>query len=139
MPANEVFVDTTALLAIVNRADYLHSAASKVHRQLSATGTPLVTTEWVLAEFLGGASRPPLRANAANIVTALRSSSRMTVIEATHVDWQRAFAFFVQHADKAWSFIDSSSMLVCRDRGIRQVFTYDHHFRQFGLEVLLRR
>jgi predicted nucleic acid-binding protein len=138
MPTDEVFIDATALLAIVNRADALHSSAVALHRKFSASKTPLVTSDWVLAEFLGGASRPPLRASAMGMVAALKSSSRMTVIEATRADWERAFTFFCDHHDKSWSLIDCTSMLICRDRGIQRVFTYDHHFRQFGLSALLR-
>ena len=139
MPANEVFVDTTAFMALTNRADNLHLGAMALHREFAATNTPLVTGNWVLAEFLSAASRPPFRFNAIRIVATLKSLLRMTSVDATHRDWDRAFEFFERHSDKAWSFVDCSSMLICQDRGIRRVFTYDHHFRQFGLEVLLRR
>jgi len=138
MPANEVFIDTTALMAIVNRADVLHPSAVALNRQFAASNTPLVTSDWVLAEFLCGASRPSVRSNASNIVSALRSSSRTIIVEATRADWERAFTFFCDHHDKSWSLIDCTSMLICGDRGIQRVFTYDHHFRQFGLSVLLR-
>jgi len=138
MPANEVFVDTTALMALTNRADGLHLRAIALHREFAIANTPLVTSDWVLAEFLSAASRPPFRTNAIRIISTLKSLLRMTSVEATHNDWNRALEFFERHSDKTWSFVDCSSMLICQDRDIRRVFTYDHHFRQFGLEVLLR-
>jgi len=138
MPINEVFVDTSALLAVVSRADALHRTAVLLNKELSAARTPLITSDWVLAEFLSGASRSPLRAGATQMVAALRSSSRITVVEATRKEWERVFAFYAAHSDKDWSFVDCSSMLICQDRGIRRVFTHDRHFLQFGLEVLLK-
>jgi predicted nucleic acid-binding protein len=138
MPAHEVFVDTTALMALTSRSDSLHGRAVTLQREFAKKKIPLLTSDWVLAEFLSAASRPPVRAAAIRIVSALTSGAQITVVEATHGDWSRAFEFFERHTDKAWSFVDCSSMLICQDRGIRRVFTYDRHFAQFGLEVLLR-
>ena len=139
MPDNEVFADTSALMAIINRADALHPSAVALHHEFRTMRTPLVTSDWVLAEFLCVAARAPFRATATKAVALLKSSSRATIIEATRRDWDRAFDFFGQYHDKEWSLVDCTSMLICQDRNIRRVFTYDHHFRQFGLEVLLRR
>ena len=138
MPVNEVFLDTWALLAIVNRADAFHQTALELNKKLSVGRTLLVTSDWVLTEFLSSASRPPVRTGATEFVSALRSSTRITVIEATRNDWERVFAFFASHSDKAWSFVDCSSMLLCRDRNIRGVFTAHRHFEQFGLEILVK-
>jgi len=139
MPDNEVFIDSSAMLAMISRTDALHPSATALNQQFLAAGTPLVTSDWVLAEFLCVAARPMLRSGATKTVALLKSSPRATIVEATRGEWERAFDFFERHSDKAWSFVDCSSMLICQDRGIRRVFTYDHYFRQFGLEVLLRR
>lgn len=139
MPADQVFVDTTAFMALTNRADHLHPRAVALHREFRTTSTLLVTSDWLLAEFLSAASRPPFRSSAIRMVATLKSLPRMTTVDATHRDWDRAFEFFGRHSDKSWSLVDCLSMLICQDRGIRRVFTYDRHFGQFGLEVLLRR
>lgn len=139
MPDNEVFIDSSAMLAMISRTDVLHPTATALNRQFLAAGTPLVTSDWVLAEFLCVAARPMLRTGATKTIALLKSTPRATIVEATRSEWERAFDFFERYSDKAWSFVDCSSMLICQDRGIRRVFTYDHHFRQFGLEALLRR
>lgn len=139
MANDDVFIDTSALTAIINEADALHPAAVELHNQFRAMQTRLISSDWLLAEYLCVASRPHFRARAAGAIRLLKSSPRVTIVEATRSEWERAFDYFERYSDKAWSFVDCSSMLICQDRGIRRVFTYDHHFRQFGLEVLLRR
>ncbi len=51
MPANQVFVDTGAFLALVNRDDALHPAAADIEAELTRANTPLVTTDWVWSSF----------------------------------------------------------------------------------------
>ncbi len=132
-----VLVDTTALLALVNRRDQYHVAARGVSVELAAAGRPLIVSEWVLTEFLGGAARPPLRAAAIETVGRLRGSRRVTIFPATSDGWQRSFELYRTRADKTWSLVDCSSLLLCEHLGIQHVFTHDRHFRQGGLEILL--
>ncbi len=138
MAEGPVFVDTAALIALVNRDDALHGRAVRVQSELAGRATPYVTSDWVLSEFLGGAARRPLREAAIRAVERLRQSRRTTIVPATRVDWDRAFELFTSRADKDWSLVDCTSMLLCQDQAIRRVFTHDHHFSQAGFEVLLR-
>lgn len=62
MPADAVFIDTWAFLALINGDDSGHADAMALSHRLHAERPPLITTEWVLTEVLGGASRPPFRA-----------------------------------------------------------------------------
>lgn len=78
MLSSTVFLDTSALLAILHLRDSLHDRAMAVHRRLTQERTEIVTTEWVPTELLGGAARPPLRAAAITAVERLRASPRAT-------------------------------------------------------------
>lgn len=138
MSPREVFVDTSALMAIVSRNDALYLKASDWYRRLVESKVVLVTSDWVLAEFLGSASRAEVRRSSATLVHRFQASNRTLVLEASREFWMRTFEFYVQHHDKQWSFVDCSSMLICRDRSITRVFTHDRDFEQFGLECLLR-
>jgi predicted nucleic acid-binding protein len=137
LPTNQVFLNTSGLLAMINQSDELYPVAASVNIQLAAAKTPLVTSDWVLMEFLSGSAKSPLRPVGARMAHSLRNSRRTTVIEATRMEWDRAFELFRSYADKSWSLVDCSSMLICRDREISRVFTSDRHFLQFGLEILL--
>lgn len=133
-----VFLDTAGLLALLNENDSLHQVAKRTKLELTRTRTIIVSSDWVLAEFLNFASRPRSRMIAQQAVQRLRESSRMDIQEASREAWDGTFQFYKQHGDKHWSFVDCSSMLICRTRGIKRVFTHDKDFEQFGLECLLR-
>src|SRR5487761_1322859 len=109
MATDAVFVDTWALPALTNRDDARHAEAVALSQRFSAECKPLLTSEWVLAEFLGGAARPPLCALAVESVRRARTSTRMEVIRASHEDWRRGFELYEAHADKAWSLVDCLS------------------------------
>lgn len=138
MPGEPFFIDTVALLALVNADDALHRRTADEYRRLSGDRAPLLTTEWVLAEFLNGAARPPLRGAALSLLAALSASPRASIIPASHESWERALALYTARPDKEWSFVDCASMLACEGRTIRRVLTHDHHFEQAGFEILLR-
>lgn len=136
MPADAIFVDTWALLALINRDDARHAEAVALSRQFASEQRAILTTEWVLTEFLSGAARPPLRALAVESVHRGWRSTRYEVIPLNREDWQRGFEFYESHADKSWSLVDCLSILVCRARNITDVFTGDHHFEQAGLNAI---
>src|SRR5438045_1253435 len=103
MPRAAVFVDTWAFLALVNRDDSWHDQAVEVSRRLHAEARLLVTSEWVLTEFLGGAARSPLRAPAVQSIQQAYRSPRLEIVAATHDDWQRGFELYQARPDKSWS------------------------------------
>jgi predicted nucleic acid-binding protein len=133
-----VFLDSSGLLALLNRRDALHDHALRVRDELVSQQAHLVTTDWVLSEFLGAAARLESRVYAARWIVQLQQSRLTTIVEASRQGWLEAFALYRTRPDKAWSLVDCASMLLCRNRTIRQVFTHDHHFEQAGFRALLR-
>lgn len=136
MAADAVFVDTWAFLALTNRDDARHEEAVALSQRFFSARRPLITSEWVLTEFLGGAARPPLRALAIESVRRLRTSPRMEVILASHDDWKRGFELYEAHTDKSWSLVDCLSIAICLTKNVSDVFTGDHHFEQAGFNAI---
>lgn len=133
-----VFVDTSALLALVDRRDGLHWRAKQVERTLAELDTQLVLSDAVFTEFLGATASPPLRGVALATVDAIVRSPFATVVPASRRGFQAALDLYRARPDKAWSLVDCSSIVICQERGIRRVFTADSHFRQAGFEILIR-
>lgn len=133
----QVFLDTSALIALTVKSDSLHASALEVRRSLSSSNAQIVTSRWVLAEFLNALSGSPARPVAASAVDALEHSERTSIIPADDANWRSALDLFRNRADKQWSLTDCSSIVICRDRDIRHVFSHDRHFTQAGLELLL--
>ncbi|MFN0133801.1 MAG: type II toxin-antitoxin system VapC family toxin [Phycisphaerales bacterium] len=134
---NPVFLDSSGLIAAIRRNDSLHRKARRVLESFADEGVHLITSEWVLCEFLAGAARRPMRAVAIDVVDQLRSSNVAEIVSSGPRAFAAALDLYRRRTDKEWSLVDCSSILICQDRGIRQVFTHDHHFRQAGFETLL--
>ncbi len=132
-----VFLDTVSLVALVRSHDSLHSETMEVMKGLAVERAPLVTSQWVLAEFMGNVADPSARHRGAALARALASSVGTVIIAADAAGYARALDLYEGRPDKGWSFVDCSSMCICEDRNIRRVFTHDKHFAQAGFEVLL--
>lgn len=101
MTGRPVFVGTVALVALCVKSDAWHDWAKKTEAGLSAEHTPLVTADWVMAEFLNSIARDAaLRAAGARIVERLHLSSRVVVVEASCAGWRAAFDLYRSRADK---------------------------------------
>ncbi len=132
-----VFVDTQPLLASLSTYDQHHEISIAYLRGYAESFTPIATSEWVLTEFLSGASKPPFRSAAAKVVDTLIESSLVTIVRANRADWKDGLALYSDRDDKEWSLVDCISILICRRLRIRNVLTHDHHFTQAGFEILI--
>jgi predicted nucleic acid-binding protein len=72
-----VFLATAALLALANRRDNLHKQAKNVRNRITKEGRSVLTTEWVLTEFLNAMQRPPARTLAIQMIEQLHQSKRV--------------------------------------------------------------
>lgn len=135
---NQVFLDTSGLIAVVNTDDQWHAAAETVWRELLAPAARLVTTSLVLIELGDGLSRIQHRQLAIQIYDSLHAAQRVEILQTTSDHEDRAWRLFRQTDDKEWGMTDCVSMIVMRDRDMTRVFSSDHHFEQAGFDVLLK-
>lgn len=133
----QVFVDTSALIALGNTRDAVHSVARQVNHELQRQHVHFVTTVAVVLEFANAFSSVRLRRTAITLIEALRASERWTCVELDDVLFQHAFDRYKQVQDKEWGLVDCLSMVVAQDAGILEIFTTDHHFEQAGFTILL--
>lgn len=132
-----IFVDTHYLIAIINRLDQWHQAAilavSKIGKaKLVITESVLVETLNYFAEF-----RPEAKRYAAETIESFSANSNVEVIEQTSKVFREGMNFYKSRLDKGYSLTDCISMNVCRELGITEILTHDHHFEQEGFTVLL--
>ena len=135
---NQVFVDSSAFLALYARNDEHFHAATGAFVAADAAATALVTSNFVVAETY------------ALILARLRSGRAVAIdflddidgglahVERCTVDDERtASGVLRQHTDKSYSFVDALSFAVMERLGIGQAISYDRHFRKYGKFVLL--
>ncbi len=129
---SEVFVDTSAFLALANRADRHHGAAvaafeAAVGRDDLTSSDHVVVETWYLL-------RAQLGRVAAMAFWDGLDRGIITVVDATAADFQRARKIAHEWADQAFSIVDCTSFALIERLDIRRAFSFDKHFRtvRFG-------
>ena len=122
------------------RTEPLHALALAYMRQWHANGTQVVTTNYILAEFIALLTSP-LRIPRPRQVTAVDTIKTASWVEVVYIDPisdEEAWTLLQERLDKTWSLVDCSSFTVMRHRGIKEALTTDHHFEQAGFVQLLK-
>ena len=76
------------------------------------------------------------RRQAADTVDRPLRATRVRVVAQTHEGFTAALALYRQRLDKGYTLVDCESMNIMRSRGIAEVLSEDHHFRQEGFVPL---
>lgn len=134
---NMLFVDSVYWIAVINPRDQWHQTALATRERRS--DADLVTTENVLIEVLTyfGAYGPDVRRTAARVVRTILDDPEVDVLPHTADTFMDGLALYEARLDKTYSMVDCMSMVIMRDRDIREVLTNDDHFAQEGFTVLL--
>lgn len=125
-----VFIDTSAILALLNPKDLHHEAAKRGFSRIQSDESPLVTTSYVLVEIYALlARRLGLEA-----VEAFRTEMA-PLIEVIWVDQElheRGLDDQLKRRERRLSLVDVVSFLGIRKHGIERVFAFDQHFDAEG-------
>lgn len=135
--SESVFIDTSALIALIDSSDSLHKQAGIAMSQLSKSKSRMVTTEFVLMEVANALSRQPFRKYAIDYLNGLRHIKAISIIPASTELVHKGWLLYCERSDKEWSLTDCISFDVMMTAGITKAFTSDHHFEQAGFTKLI--
>ncbi len=127
-----VFVDTSAVYALLDRSDVGHERALR-GRDL-VLGEELVTHAYVVAETVSLVRRRLGPAAAARLIDEF-----LPALEIVDVDADlraRALTHFRAAVESAVSFVDRTSFECMRDLGIVRAFALDTDFAEAGFELV---
>jgi predicted nucleic acid-binding protein len=128
-----IFVDTSALLALLDRDDKFHARAVATIRSLGADDA-LLTHEYVLVETTSLAQRRLGPQAVRSLVDDLLPLVEIAwVDEPLHAEARQAL---LAAERRTVSLVDWVSFLVMRRHGVRRAFTFDQDFAVEGFEVL---
>jgi len=129
-----VFLDTVGMVAVWERSDQWHQAASGVFQNLLRSGVLFATTPYVLLECGNASARRPCRTD----VTLLRSNLMATggLLVPTDLEEDEAWTAYERGEAGQAGIVDHVSFVVMRRLGLTQAFTNDGHFRAAGFETL---
>lgn len=127
-----VFLDTSAIYALLNEGDLQHVRARRRLQLLFVDGTSLLTSNYVVVEACALLQRRiGLKA-----VRALREDilPRVTVAWVTERQHDLAFATLLASDRRHLSLVDCASFQVMRDNRLQSAFAFDTHFTEEGFD-----
>ena len=127
-----VFVDTSAIYALIDRGDGKHAAARAAFERLRKLRAEPLITNFIVAEshalLLARLGPEVARKWLAGIVWPIERVNEED--EAAAVDTVCAMK------DKTYSYTDATSFAVMKRLGIERAAAFDRHFKQFGFELV---
>jgi predicted nucleic acid-binding protein len=123
-----VLWDSSAILALLDADDADHVRAVAVARDIASETRPSFVTNYVEAET----HALLLRKLGRTIARQWLLTGGLPVVRALPAEEQRAREILARHTDKDWTLNDAISFAVLEARHVGRVFTFDHHFRQYG-------
>jgi predicted nucleic acid-binding protein len=131
---SRVFVDTSAVLALLSPADHSHEPARAAFEKLQAREAPLLTTSFVLVEIYALLGRRM----GLEAVEAFRKDFA-PLLEIVWVDadlHEAGLDLLSARRIRDLSLVDAVSFLVMRQRRLDEAFALDRHFRDEGFAVV---
>jgi predicted nucleic acid-binding protein len=129
----KLFVDTWGWVAVADRREPGHEAATEIFRRARGTGGA-ITSNFILDEtFTLLFNRRPFE-EAWHFTTDVVRSPFIDIQEVTAPRFARAIEMRKQFSDKPRiSFTDLSTMAIMVELGIADILTADQHFTRVGL------
>lgn len=127
-----VFVDTSAFYAFLDERDEWNTQALGELKSVTEERRPLVTSNLVVAETYTLARTALGHA----VATRWLDSLDLNLIFQTEADDELVRSLLARYEDKAFSYTDAASFVLMERLGIPTAFTFDRHFRQYGVAVI---
>lgn len=129
-----VFVDSSALYALIDHRDQMHSVAQRIWAGLLPQRQLFITTSYVQLETVTLIQRR-LGLSVAREFHAAFSP----VLRTVWIDEQlhnSGMAYLLTSGRRFLSLVDCTSFLVCRQPEVEAVFAFDRHFTEQGFRTL---
>jgi predicted nucleic acid-binding protein len=138
MAAADVFIDTSAFVALWDASDKHHAAALRVQAELTRNRRRLLTSEYIVDETVTLLLTRHSHDAAADFLETVERTEWLALEWISPDRFHVAASFFRKHTDHTWSFTDCVSFTLMRELRLHDAFTSDHHFRQAGFVPLLK-
>jgi uncharacterized protein len=131
---NRVFVDTSAIIALLHREDENHEKAAKGFSDLERLRSSLFSTSYVLVETYALLVRRFGKAPAVQFRRGFEPLLEIVWVDQSLHDAGLDLLF--SNKGRRLSLVDAVSFTAMRSLRINTAFAYDAHFEQAGFETL---
>jgi len=122
-------------VALNNKKDKYHSEAVRANKDFLDRGYFYITSDYVLDETYTLLRYDVGHKRAVEFGAEIRSLQQMGKIRIVHISQDvlgKAWEIFEKYSDKDFSFTDCASFGLMEILGIKEAFSFDKHFEQFG-------
>jgi len=130
----KIFIDTSALLAVLNRDDKFHDSAAKEWVRLIESEYSLLSSNYIMIETIA-----LLQRRFGTDAVRLLISDVQPLIKLVWVDesiHESALNVVKTINQRNLSLVDCTSFEIMRQLGIENVFSFDSHFSEQGFRVI---
>lgn len=134
MAVENVFIDTSAFYALMDRSDHHHQSASKLWNLFLDRGTYLKTSNYVIVETVA------LLQNRLGFEAAdLWARDVLGIVDKLWIDEKAhhlAVEIWSSLGRRKLSLVDCTSFVMMRHEKVEKVFAFDKHFTEQGFTIL---
>ncbi|MGI6308722.1 MAG: type II toxin-antitoxin system VapC family toxin [Dethiobacteria bacterium] len=125
----KIFVDSSAVAALIIKNDENHESAVISLKQMTERNVEMVLSNFILAETYNLIAARTYPGKAREWIL----TNTWTVERVTPADENEALKIIEKYADKDFSYTDATSFSMIKRLGLNLAFTFDRHFRQYGI------
>ena len=126
-----ILADTSASYALLDRSDRNHARAVSLARLMRRRRLTPLLTNFIVGETHGLV----LSRLGSGLARRWLFGNVWPIERITADDEVRARDILRRYDDKSFSYVDATSFSLMERLGIRQAFSFDPHFEQYGLEL----
>lgn len=126
-----LFVDSSAFIALADRADRDHRAATAFLRSCPPE-TRFHTSNYILAETVTRLRKTAGHRTAVRCATAILKSTQTTRHYGDAELEREALRLFERYHDHPLSFVDCTTLALLRQLHLDRIFTFDRDFQRLG-------
>ncbi|MEJ2750029.1 MAG: PIN domain-containing protein [Anaerolineae bacterium] len=130
-----LFADSSGWVALFDKSDKYHRAASTSFRQLEGQSVIIQTSDYVFDEAVTLLLKQSGHGAATRFGLWLLAAKNVHIVHVDEIVWQTAWEMFQTYNDKEWTFTDCTSFVLMRQRHLWQAFSFDQHFVQAGFQL----
>ncbi len=134
----ELFVDTSYFIALVNTRDKYHLLAKEWAEEITQKNQTCHISIPVLFEIADGFAKLQRKEIGIDLINNALNSDNYIVHSFREITYNKAWELYCSRKDKEWGLTGCYSFELMKENNLKEALTAEKHFEQFGYEILLK-